>query len=136
MCFQPLRSRSRVIWTSKVAYIRVRVSLGLFRPLIMDEVAPIVWGNLYTSVEFIKSIQIATSLEWEMLGWDTMISFTFMCNETSNRIDANPGTSENGNTPLGQTLNYDHHSTSISTLWLGLVEYVCTHPLLTYRLRH
>jgi hypothetical protein len=24
LCFQPLRSRSRVIWTSKVTYIRVR----------------------------------------------------------------------------------------------------------------
>ena len=36
-----------------------------------------------------------------MLGWDTMISFTFMCNETSNRIDVNLGTSGNGNTPLG-----------------------------------
>ena len=36
-----------------------------------------------------------------MLGWDTMISFTFMCNETGNGIDANPGTSGNGNTPLG-----------------------------------
>jgi hypothetical protein len=30
-----------------------------------------------------------------------MIRFTFMCNETCNGIDANPGTSENGNTPLG-----------------------------------
>ena len=40
------------------------VSLGLFHPLIMDELAPMVWGNLYTSAEFIKSIRIATSLEW------------------------------------------------------------------------
>ena len=39
-----------------------------------------------------------------MLGWDTMISFTFMCNETGNEIDANLGTSGNGNTPLGPTL--------------------------------
>jgi hypothetical protein len=30
----------------------------------MDEVAPIVWGNLYTSAEFIKYIRIATFLEW------------------------------------------------------------------------
>jgi hypothetical protein len=30
----------------------------------MDEVAPIMWKNLYTSAEFIKSIRIATSLEW------------------------------------------------------------------------
>ena len=37
----------------------------------------------------------------QMLGWDTMISFTFMCNETGNGIDANPGTSGNGNTMLG-----------------------------------
>ena len=59
------------------------------------------WGNLYTSTEFIKSIRIAMSLEWEMLGWDTMISFTFMCNDTGNGIDANPGTSGNGNTMLG-----------------------------------
>ena len=29
-----------------------KVSLGLFHPLIMDEVAPIVWGNLYTFAEF------------------------------------------------------------------------------------
>ena len=29
-----------------------------------------------------------------------MINFTFMCNETGNRIDVNPGTSGNGNTPL------------------------------------
>jgi len=36
-----------------------------------------------------------------MLGWDTMISFTFMCNEAGNGIDTNPGTSGNGNTPLG-----------------------------------
>jgi hypothetical protein len=36
-----------------------------------------------------------------MLGWDTMISFTFMCNETGNRIDVNPDTGGNGNTPLG-----------------------------------
>ena len=43
---------------------RYEVSLSLFCPLIMDEVAPIMWGNLYTSAEFIKSIQIATSLEW------------------------------------------------------------------------
>ena len=39
-----------------------------------------------------------------MLGWDTMISFTFMCNETGNRIDTNPGISGNGNTPLGLNL--------------------------------
>jgi hypothetical protein len=32
------------------------VSLGLFHPLIMDEVAPIVWGNLYTSAELLKPI--------------------------------------------------------------------------------
>jgi hypothetical protein len=30
-----------------------------------------------------------------------MISFTFMCNETGNEIDANLGTSGNCNTPLG-----------------------------------
>jgi hypothetical protein len=35
-----------------------------------------------------------------MLGWDTMIRFTFMCNETGIGIDANPGTSGNGNTLL------------------------------------
>ena len=40
------------------------VSLGLFRPLIMDEVAPMVWKNLHTSIELLKPIQIATSLEW------------------------------------------------------------------------
>ena len=39
-----------------------------------------------------------------MLGYDTMIRFTFMCNETSNVIDANPDTSENGSTPLGPNL--------------------------------
>ena len=60
------------------------VALGLFHPLIMDEVAPIVWGNFYTSVEFIKSIRIATSWNGQMLGWDTMIRFTFICNETTN----------------------------------------------------
>ena len=32
------------------------VSLGLFRPLIMDEVSPIVWGNLYTSAKFILNL--------------------------------------------------------------------------------
>ena len=37
-----------------------------------------------------------------MLGWDTMIRLTFMCNETGNVIDANPGTIGNGNTPLGR----------------------------------
>ena len=48
------------------------VSLGLFHPLIMDEVAPIVSENLYTSAEFIKSIRIATSLEWAnaRMGYD------------------------------------------------------------------
>ena len=40
------------------------VSLGLFCPLIMDEVAPIMWGNLYTSIESLKPIRIAMSLEW------------------------------------------------------------------------
>jgi hypothetical protein len=30
-----------------------------------------------------------------------MISFTFMCNETNNGIDATLGTSGNGNTLLG-----------------------------------
>ena len=30
-----------------------------------------------------------------------MISFTFMYNEIGNGIDANPGTSGNGNTSLG-----------------------------------
>ena len=40
------------------------VLLGLFRPLIMDEVAPIMLGNLYTSAELLKPIRIATSLEW------------------------------------------------------------------------
>ena len=35
-----------------------------------------------------------------MLGCDTMISFTFMCNKTGNGIYANLGTSGNGNTPL------------------------------------
>ena len=43
-----------------------------------------------------------------MLGWDTMIRFTFMCNETVNGIDDNPGTSGNGNAPLGPNLNYNH----------------------------
>ena len=67
----------------------------------MDEVAPIMWGNLYTSAELLKPIRIATSLEWANARMDTMINFTFMCNETGNGIDANPGTSGNGNTPLG-----------------------------------
>ena len=72
-----------------------------------------------------------------MLGWDSMIRFTFMCNETVLwNVNINLGTSGNGNTPLGLTLNYDHHSTSISTLWSGLAEYICTHPLLTHRLWH
>jgi hypothetical protein len=37
----------------------------------MDEVAPIVWENLYTSVELLKPIQIAMSLEWAnaMMGY-------------------------------------------------------------------
>ena len=43
---------------------RYEVSLGLFHPLIMDEVAPVMWENLYTSVELLKPIRIATSLEW------------------------------------------------------------------------
>jgi hypothetical protein len=30
-----------------------------------------------------------------------MIRFIFLCNETANGIDANPGTSGNGNTPPG-----------------------------------
>jgi hypothetical protein len=30
-----------------------------------------------------------------------MIRFIFLCNETGNGIGANPGTSGNGNTPLG-----------------------------------
>ena len=70
----------------------------------MDELTPILWGNLYTSVEFIKSIRIARPWNRQMLGWDTMISLTFMCNETGNRIDTNPGISGNGNTPLGLNL--------------------------------
>ena len=44
------------------------VSLGLFGPLITKGIVPIVWGNLYTSTKFIKSIQIATSLEWVDAG--------------------------------------------------------------------
>jgi hypothetical protein len=36
-----------------------------------------------------------------MLGWDTIINFTFMCNETGNGIDVDLGTSGNGNAPLG-----------------------------------
>jgi hypothetical protein len=36
-----------------------------------------------------------------MVGWDTMISFTFMCNKTGNEIDSNSGTSGNGNSLLG-----------------------------------
>jgi hypothetical protein len=40
------------------------VPLGVFRPLIMEGIAPLVWENLYTSAEFTKSIRIATSLEW------------------------------------------------------------------------
>jgi hypothetical protein len=37
----------------------------------MDEVAPIMWGNLYTSAELSKPIQIAMSLEWTnaMMGY-------------------------------------------------------------------
>jgi hypothetical protein len=42
---------------------RYEVSLGLFRPLIMDEVAPIVCGNLYTSAKLLKPIRTSTSLE-------------------------------------------------------------------------
>jgi hypothetical protein len=61
----------------------------------VDEVAPIVWENLYTSAESIKSIRIASPWNGQMLGCDTMISFTFMCNEIGNGIDANPGTSGN-----------------------------------------
>jgi hypothetical protein len=30
----------------------------------MDEVSPTMWENVYTFVEFIKSIRIASSLEW------------------------------------------------------------------------
>jgi hypothetical protein len=30
----------------------------------MEGVMPIMWGNLYTSAELLKSIRIATSLEW------------------------------------------------------------------------
>jgi hypothetical protein len=44
--------------------IRYEVSLGLFHPLIMDSITPIVWGIVYTSIELTKSIRIATSLEW------------------------------------------------------------------------
>ena len=36
-----------------------------------------------------------------MLGWDTMIRFTFMYNKAANGTDVNPGTNGNGNTPLG-----------------------------------
>ena len=39
-----------------------------------------------------------------MLGWDTMISFTFMGNEIGNGINTNPGTSGNDNTLLGPNL--------------------------------
>ena len=77
------------------------MSLGLFCPQIMDEVAPIMWGNLYTFAEFIKSIRIATSLEWANARMGYYVSFTFMCNEMGNGIDANPGTSGNSNTLLG-----------------------------------
>ena len=48
----------------------------------MEGIVPIMRGNMYTSAELLKSIRIAMSLEWAMLGRDTMISFTFMCNET------------------------------------------------------
>ena len=58
------------------------VSFGLFRPLIMEGIAAIMWGNLYTSIEHIESIQIATSLEWAIAGMRSlMIRFTFMSNE-------------------------------------------------------
>jgi len=40
------------------------VSLDLLCLLIMEGIVPIMWGNLYTSVEFIKSIRLAMSLEW------------------------------------------------------------------------
>ena len=49
----------------------------------MEGIVPIVWANLYTSVEFNASIRIATSLEWADAGMRSpMIRFTFMCNET------------------------------------------------------
>ena len=64
---------------------RYRVSLGLFHPLIMEGMVSIVWGKLYTSTELIKSVRIATSLEWvDARMWSPMISFTFICNETGN----------------------------------------------------
>ena len=79
------------------------VSLGLFHPLIMEVMVPIMWGKWYTSAEHIKSIRIATPLEWADAGmrWP-MIRFTFMCNETVIwNLNIDSGTSGNGNTPLG-----------------------------------
>ena len=68
-----------------------------------------------------------------MLGWDTMISFTFMCNETG-KYDLTLTHELARMVMLHQdpTLNYNHHHTSCSMLWLGLAEYVSTHLLLTH----
>ena len=61
-----------------------------------------------------------------------MINFTFMCNEAGNRIDVNPGTSGNGNTPLGPNLNYNHTNPLLFPPYgQGLLStYVLTHCLL------
>ena len=66
--FQPLRSRGRVIWKSEDASLRVRGLVRLVASLALVSTMPIMWGNLYTSTEFIESIRIATSLEWADAG--------------------------------------------------------------------
>jgi hypothetical protein len=47
VCFQPLRSHSRIIWKSKDASIRVWDLIRPVTPLAPVSVMPIVWGNLY-----------------------------------------------------------------------------------------
>ena len=64
MCFQPLRSRGRVIWKSRVAPKRAR---GLVRSISTTDHgrdSAYMWGNVYTAIVLLKSIQIDISLEW------------------------------------------------------------------------
>jgi hypothetical protein len=66
--FQPLRCRGRVIWKSEDASLWVQGLVRPVTPLALVSTTPIMWGNLYTSIELIESIRIATSLEWADVG--------------------------------------------------------------------
>jgi hypothetical protein len=80
--FRPLRSRGRIIQTSKVALFRVRlyeVSLDLSKPMTSGVGLCLSCGEIYTtSAEFPESIRIATSLEWATAGMRSQMIRLFM----------------------------------------------------------